>query len=76
MSRTFAFANSICEQIVSDLQKRGEEMHLKDATNPIEIQLPGSKCPIVVLLVEGCGEYAPFASSDDMLLDLAHDAAI
>lgn len=51
-------------------------MHLKDATNPIEIQLPGSKCPIVVLLVEGCGEYAPFASSDDMLLDLAHDAAI
>ena len=51
-------------------------MHLKDATNPIEFQLPGNNCLIVVHLVKGSGQYAPFTSFDYMLLDLVHDAVI
>ena len=51
-------------------------MHLKDTTNPIEIQLPGSNCFIIFHLVKGSEQYAPFTLFDDMLLDLAHGAVI
>ena len=54
----------------------GEQAHLEDVTNPIEIYLPGSNCLLLVLYAEGSGEYAPFTSLSDTPLDLFHGALI
>ena len=71
-------ASSVWRQKVNNRQPeaRSEGTHLKDATNPIEIRPPCRDCLTVVLCMEGPGQHTPFASLDDMPLDLDHGAAI
>ena len=72
------FASSVWRQIVNNRQAEGgsEGAHLDDATNSIEIRLPGHDCFIVVLCTEGSGEHTPFTFLDDIPLDLNRGAAI
>ena len=43
--------------------------------NPVEVQLPGSDCLIVVLLVKMSRDRISFTALDDVLLDLGHSPA-
>ena len=72
------FASSVWRQKVNYRQAEGrsEGTHLDDATNSVEIQLPGRDCFIVVLCTEGSGEHAPFTFLDDIPLDLNRGATI
>ena len=54
----------------------GEGTHVKDKTNFIELQPPGSNGIVVVLRMEGSREHIPFASFDYVTLDPSHDPAI
>ena len=54
----------------------GERTHVKDTTNFIELQHPGSDRIAVVLRTEGSGEHIPFASFDYVTPDPIHDSAI
>ena len=72
------FVNPVWRQKVNNHQAEGrsEGTHLDDATNSIEIRLPGRERFIVVLCMEGSGEHTPFTFLDDMPLDLTRGAAI
>ena len=54
----------------------GEGTHVKDTTNFVELQSPGSDRIAVVLKMEGPGEHIPFSSFDYVTLDPSHDPAI
>ena len=54
----------------------GEGTHVKDTTNFVELQPPGSNRIAVVLRMEGSRERIPFASFDYVTLDPSHDPAI
>ena len=55
---------------------KSEGADLGDATNLVEIRLPGSDCFTVVLCMEVSGEHTPFTFLDDIPLNPSRGAAI
>ena len=55
---------------------KSEGADLDDATNLVEIRLPGSDCFAVVLCMEVSGEHPPFTFLDDIPLNPNRGAAI